>query len=334
MRFGKIPGRIILISAATTTFKGGWEDIDISLAENQHVIPCFAADAESVDNVAQGRKWMRDFNAGHRLGPTTVAEETIDNEPRHYTIVGLDKRQEGGRSFKVVDGDNRLFDMREDVLLETIMSVGCDAGGRLLGKFIFARVETQMRLIRVDSRLHQEMVKSEARRQSKNVAADELVAGGVYANRRGLVIYLGRVSTIDDTSGRAVQGEHLSIALSKLDQKDPARAFQNALINASSAGSFQLSKSITTVELISRIDIPADVIEHIRKQALAHVERYMYKLDDAKALGNWGLDEVKAMNLRKLKAASVMLNLSSHGPSATTREYQELLERYGAIGQS
>jgi hypothetical protein len=331
MRFGKIPTRIMLISATAKTFHCGWEDIDVSLAEDVNVVPCFAADAESADHIAQGRKWAQDTNIGQRLSNISPIEETFDNKPFALTLVGLEKRQEGGRSFKVIDDNKRLFDLREDVLLETLLSVGTTVGGRLNGGFIFARVGTQMRLIRVDSSLHAEMLKSEKRRQSQNVAADELVAGGVYANRRGLVIYLGRVNTIDDTTGRSVKGEHLSIALSKLDQKDPARAYQNALINASSASVFQLGKSITTVELMSRISVPDDLIEHIRKHALTHVERYMYSLSDARALEAWGLEEVKAMNRRKLKAASTILNLLPHEQGiALSVEYQALLERYSS----
>lgn len=345
MRFGKIPHSITLISAQAKPFKCGWEDIDVSLAEDVAVVPCFAADSESSDNLAQGRKWQHDFNLGHRLDSSLAAsgkagaEETILNEPRAYTVVGLEKRQEGGRSFKVIDDDNRLFDMREDVLLETLLSQGSSIGGRLNGGFVFARIGSQMRLVRVGSGLHGEMLKSEKRRQSKNVATSELVPGGVYANRRGLVIYLGVVDTVSATAGdtdsgaNVIRGHHLSIALSKHDQKDPGRAYQNALINASSSHTFQLSKSITTVELISRVEVPANPIEHIRLQALAHVERYMYALTDEKAIANWGVDEVKAMNRRRLEAASALLNLRVGGPDGIPNgefsgEYKALLARY------
>lgn len=358
MRFGKIPSRMALITTAPKIFRCGWEDVDGSLAEDKEVIPCFPADADSADNVAQGLKWGKQQNLFDRRSEAAPDQVVEDNLPRRLTVVGLEKRMEGGRSFKVVDEKARLFDLREDVLLETLLGVGVSKGGHLGGEFVFARVGSQMRLVRVGSTLHGEMLKTEKRRQSKNVKETELVVGGIYANRRELVIYLGQIDTVEDFISETdhhrmftaqatsehrklkgvsaavekrvkVRGEHLSVPVAKYMQLEPERALQNALLNAANSSSFQFGKTISAVELVGRLEVPDNIIERLRMRALENVNSRLHNLDESsRMVDSCGVDAVRAMNRKTVISASAMLNIRTHGSGAeVSAEYEELLKR-------
>jgi hypothetical protein len=338
MRFGKIPSKILFVRGIPTTFQCNWDDVDTSIAEGRQVVANFPADAESADNVAQALRWGHDQFRVHHLPDAEPKTEERKNEPFAITVIGLEKRMEGGRAFKVIDCVNRMFDLREDILLEALQSVGVSAGGRIAGEFVFAKLGSQMRLVRVGSSLHDELVKSQSRRQSKNVKESDLVVGGVYANRRGLVIYLGRVDTVEDilvgplsrerggatTAGDSqckklaaaadgtinrvlVVGEHLSISVPKYYQNDIARHFDDTSRNASRDYYFQFGKTFTAVELVSRLEVSADFIDRLRERALVLAPEH-------------------PLSKRDVTHRSPMLNIRRHGEGArATSEYEALL---------
>jgi hypothetical protein len=65
--------------------------------------------------------------------------EEVENTPKKIRVFTLEHRAEGGRAYKVVTEDGYYFDMREGVLLDTLVHCGCEADGTLGGEFVSAR---------------------------------------------------------------------------------------------------------------------------------------------------------------------------------------------------
>ena len=59
-------------------------------------------------------------------GPEPVVTERY-NDPFAVSIIDLDVRSQGGRAYKVIDEENRRFDLREDQVLEVFRRTGVHA---------------------------------------------------------------------------------------------------------------------------------------------------------------------------------------------------------------
>lgn len=142
------------------------------------------------------------------------------NDPFGITIIDLDVRSEGGRAYKVVDSQDRCFDLREDQVLEVFKHVGIHAGGQVPGSFVWGILGSQMRMVLVGGDLHKEMV---AQAESlKNFKRDQVAGrtptegtlqfGHIYRKRdQSLHLFLGRV--------KAPGAEKVSFAFVKLPNK-------------------------------------------------------------------------------------------------------------------
>ena len=101
-------------------------------------------------NLETARKWAtvwpnKDAN---------YTEETVNNTPRFYKILGIDIRGNGGRAYKVADENDRLFDLREDTLLDCVFNAEIKDCGRISDPLVWAVIGAQKHLIRVGSDLH------------------------------------------------------------------------------------------------------------------------------------------------------------------------------------
>jgi hypothetical protein len=84
----------------------------------------------------------------------------FNNPITNIRVAGLETRGNGGRAYKVVIDDLYYFDLREDVLLEAMIECGINKGGILNGEYIWVKIRSHMKLIRVGSPLHKEMIKA------------------------------------------------------------------------------------------------------------------------------------------------------------------------------
>jgi hypothetical protein len=192
---GYIPKKVMYISSKAHKLGSFWEekDLDIKEEEKIEVLPTFCADAENPKTIQTGRYW-----AG-RDKANPAKEQVFDNEPMtSVKIISLERRSEGGRAYKVIakrDDKNFFFDLREDVLLDTMLSVGVDKGGYLNGRFVWAIVGSQMKIIRVDSKLYNAMM--ELTNMRTLPVLKDLEIGGVYSGKNGQeYIYWGRVDYV------------------------------------------------------------------------------------------------------------------------------------------
>lgn len=151
------------------------------------------------------KRWVSNAaNSFRRTKSSKKGPEPVEraNDPFSITIIDLDVRSEGGRAYKVIDDENRRFDLREDQVIETLRNVGVNAGGKVPGQFVWGILGSQVRMVLVGGELHTEMVKqAETLRDFKRMQASGSLPtentfkfGHVYRKRDGSRhAFLGRV---------------------------------------------------------------------------------------------------------------------------------------------
>lgn len=189
-KIGSIPEKLIYVYSKSTCIDG------------ELVYPTFIADANKPKTIETGTNWAEIKEWDKTNSGISVLKLEVNNSPvSKIRISSLEKRGRGGRAYKVIitlPNKSELFyvDLREDVLMDTILEKGIDKKGILKGEFIWARVDTDMKLIRVGSKLHEEMIQS-TRLNSVKISKSKLEIGGVYSNKRHTKVYLGEFATVN-----------------------------------------------------------------------------------------------------------------------------------------
>lgn len=206
MKAGKIPQKIKLFCRPEITITySRWSDVGFkdTLAEEVKAIPTFIVDASNLKTQktaadwAGCAQWHWDPVTGKRVDvskPYTVVE--ADNLPvKSVRIIGLSIRGNGGRAYQALVDEKYLVDLREDVLLDTMLHVGIDVNGVLKGQYIFAQVNSEMKIIRVNSKLHDLMTESTKISDAK--AITNFIPGHIYESKTKKALYLGELWHVD-----------------------------------------------------------------------------------------------------------------------------------------
>jgi hypothetical protein len=180
---GSLPHKIDYISSKSMTkIEEYYEDTQ----ELFFVVKVYSTfPVEHGKSLDSAKSWAGD---GHR-------HILLDNTPlKNVRVIGLDIRGNGGRAYKVLIDDKYYVDLREDVILETILTVGIQAEGKLNGEYVWGKNGAQLKLIRVDSELHQQYIKGTTDRKTySEIKGADIVPGGCYLMKSGTKkIYLGR----------------------------------------------------------------------------------------------------------------------------------------------
>jgi hypothetical protein len=195
---GNIPENITYFSSSTKKLESYWENDSLHAGwVGQEVTPAFCSDTTNVKTMDTGRSWAEGGHWNQNKKP--VKEKNIKNDPiKGIRIVSLEKRSEGGRAYKVVTPDNYYFDVREDVLMDTMIEEGIEKNGILNGSFVWARVGAEMKLVRVDSDLHKALVIATADRTLKKFGYGDLEVGHIYKGKSAeCYLFLGYVDCSD-----------------------------------------------------------------------------------------------------------------------------------------
>jgi hypothetical protein len=141
-----------------------------------------------------GKKQFYWADEHERVPPET---ETILNSGfTNVRIWTIDSRMEGGRAYKCIDEEGRYFDIREDLLLEAMYNgeVKQTKNGIVLtGTYVWVRAHSQMRVARVGSVVHKELLEAKQRKAMKKITGKQQVIGGVYRKTDGnMYVYVGR----------------------------------------------------------------------------------------------------------------------------------------------
>lgn len=146
--------------------------------------------------------------------------EKVPNVPiTGITVHSLEHRGNGGRAYKVIFTHpcepelQLLADLREVELIDAMFETGIAIGGILPGAYVFARVSSQMKLIRVGSPVHTSLLVTVSRKKDGPLKKSELVVNHIYSTLGGDVrIYLGDfdvslcdIETVDSSTSGAYQ---------------------------------------------------------------------------------------------------------------------------------
>lgn len=189
-KIGSIPEKLIYVYSKSTCIDG------------ELVYPTFIADANKSETIETGVNWAEIKEWDKKNSDVSVSKLEVNNEPvSKVRISSLEKRGRGGRAYKVIvtlpnKSESFYVDLREDVLMDTILEKGIDKKGILKGDFIWARVNTDMKLIRIGSKLHEEMIQS-TKLNSVKISKSKLEVGGVYSNKHHTKVYLGEFTTVN-----------------------------------------------------------------------------------------------------------------------------------------
>jgi hypothetical protein len=146
----------------------------------------FAADETNAKTNASAEEWAK-----RRENDSYGGMARLENTPfETIELVSLVHRGNGGRAYKVRVHDKYIFDFREDVLMSCMLN-SVISRGKITGPFIFATVNSEMKIIQVDSELYrncQETTEFGSLQPIKNFEV-----GGVYKNKTSTSLYLGQV---------------------------------------------------------------------------------------------------------------------------------------------
>jgi len=202
---GSIPENLTLFARDETQAGFSWEDVKGGDIKHK-VRPVYISDSTNVKTKETGLNWMNQSYGVYegnkwvtRKNVGTIVE-TPNTPISNIRIVTLEIRDKGGRAYKCMADIGELkgayFDMREDVLLDCMFQQGIQLGGICEGPFIFARVDSQMKPVRIDSLLHTKMI--EATKHNEAAIIKEYEVGGVYTNKKcDEFVYVGKGYTRD-----------------------------------------------------------------------------------------------------------------------------------------
>lgn len=205
IKSGNIPKNLTFFVRSPETVYFRWYDVDYDDADKTEKImvnPCYISDTDNKKTLKTGKAWadQKIYNYETKSYVESASTTfTIENKPfNKLQIITLEIRDQGGRAYKVnaeIAEKIVYFDLREDVLLDIMFNSGIKPGAIIEGKFVFAKIGSQMKVIRVGSKLHEIMVQST---EFKTKAKLDLEIGGVYSNKlNDKYIFLGEFYTRD-----------------------------------------------------------------------------------------------------------------------------------------
>lgn len=306
IRSGHIPTDIVYIFGATSKVANRWDDADQPDEELVYteVTPAFVADADNEKSIKTGAAWAQNrcvvWDANTRASKTIAVVQKVqrENQPlENLRVIGLEIRGEGGRAYKALTPDGFYFDLREDVLLETMLSKGIQPGGVLAGRYIWARVGSEMKLVRLDSQLFTALLESGERAVLSSISKNKLEVGTIYETKLGdRGIFLGYTTTEswkldwpNKLSSHKNQymnnNDKPKLLVKKLNRHmlwfdvshwyfkntrvDPTPSlFQTALVQNDLSHYFSLRTSHAMVRAIGKVEVPEDVVEKVRLKAV------------------------------------------------------------------
>lgn len=201
MKLGKIPKKLKFYCRENTKIGFRWSDVEFedTSVSDISAIPVFITDAENPKTQSTALSWVTQKywhedpltnKRGYVSRPHMIIER--DNTAvKSVRIVGLDIRGNGGRAYRALVDETYLVDMREDVMLDTMINVGMGVNATLPGEYIFAQIGSEMKLIRVGSKLHDMMVETTTFGEKQPIT--KLIPGRIYASKTKTILYLGEV---------------------------------------------------------------------------------------------------------------------------------------------
>lgn len=299
---GNIPEHVTYFYSKKKKLESFWDNSAFHAGwVGQEVTPAFCSDTTNTKTMETGRTWAENQNRGYNPNniPSVPTQEiSRPNDPiSGIKIVSLEHRGEGGRAYKVVTTDNFYFDVREDVLMDTMIESGISAGGFLNGTYVWARVNSEMKLVRTGSKLHDALLVSTADRALSKIGYGNFKEGHIYSSKgKDQVIFLGYVDCV--TCKYEKPGNSYNYNNRSYNNPPPIMertdVYNGLLFTDYHEPSFKMNgfKDVTPtvktshsyIKDIGEVVVPANILDIIREHAnKKHLE---YAVDRSKYGGN------------------------------------------------
>lgn len=296
---GSIPKKISYVSSEEVEVAVGcawdisWGDDEdgTNSSPKQKVLPTFPIDPTDAKGMARAIAWASDngYNWNTRSKITSKPQiEEVDNLPiKDIRVLSLEERGQGGRAYKVLVG-RYYVDLREDVMMDTMLQVGIDAGGILKGEYVWAKMGSQTKLVRVGSELHRLLTEFESKKDIKPVGKGDLEVGGIYQDRKkNRAIFVGYVNTV---TYKSLDPTPYYNRNGKADFKYKKTVIKKAMLFYEFIGTekidkvvkemkkdnshfyYKIKKSHTYIEKVDQITIPNNITDYLRDKALKDVK--------------------------------------------------------------
>lgn len=262
------------------TIRTGWSSGGNKLIVEREVIPTFPATGDK--NKETGRSWARRFGARYNrsVADRPIIETERKNTPISITMCGLEHRREGGRAYKVVTDDGHFFDLREDVLLEAMLSQGVRKGGKLGGKYVWAVIGSQRKLVRHKSELYKDLLEASKRRKLVTLKVGDLTPGYIYEKKDGT-----RVAFIDHIR---VNGKKRTLWFETYNSKTDAELQTKFNANKNSFSYYKTRTSFTVVRKTGKLQrIPRDIVDTLGNKGLDIINETIEESSWAFRDGEW-----------------------------------------------
>ena len=340
---GIIPEKISYVYSVQTDVNTGcsW-DIDYldEKSPKEKVYPTFPADAGDEKMMIRASEWAKNNNQSWDSKknewiktkiPVTI--NTVDNKPiKKVRLLSLEFRGEGGRAYKVLLDDKYYVDMREDVLVDVLLQTGI-TNGILGGEYVWGKLGSQMRLMRIGSELHKMLQTSTIQKDMPKIKPDELEVGGVYRSRKGEHgIFIGYVNTTEythpttkdrytmprpkpDFNFKKTNRKKSMIFFEPYPHEDPKEAFKELDIKETEYR-FKIRKSHNFIEKVGDVKITKDFVAIRRKQETDKIKQDILEFTGHKAPKK-GYARLEAWTLvSNICYNSEWLNVSKYGDPA------------------
>ncbi len=200
----------------------------------------------------------------------------IKNKPMvDLRIVAKESKNGGPSIYKVVDTDGYYFDLHDDVLMECIMDDGIKPSGILTGAYIWAKLGSSMKIVKVGSSIYNALTRSTNRKKLPKIDNKDLKAGNVYMTRSGRrYIYMGHVNTIymsfKDSISDLKKSQYLKrILLYRINNYNTSSQEQIDLsLQSNNLSQLELTTNTNFVEKLEQLNIDKDIISTLRRIAI------------------------------------------------------------------
>jgi hypothetical protein len=344
---GSIPDKICYVYNGSKQVSVGctW-DIDYGPeAKNitEEVLPTFPADNNDIKMLSTAINWAKSNYQYSNRGVTTIPDpnqDVVDNEIiTNVKVLSVESRGNNGRAYKALIG-KYYVDLREDVVMDTMLQSGVDAGGVLKGEFIWTKCGSQMKLVRVGSELHKIIVEFDSKKSLKPVGKNKLEVGTIYQTRKKQkALFLGCVDTIqlkntfesDNKEKYRYKSDYhnpkyLEFTETKITKQmlflsiksyqtleDNLKVLDKTNDKDYSNYHFELKKAHNYIEKVESIDLDPDVLEIIRSNCLNKIKLDVLDFIQAKKNPHHGGYRGTAYNLSlQITDYSKFINMSLH----------------------
>jgi hypothetical protein len=306
---GSIPKEVCYVSSEQQEVSvgcswdiGGWYDADDennTAVGKEKVFPTFPIENGDEKSFKRAKEWAESHHAYYSDKPKKITAESVvvENKPiKKVRLLSLEERGNGGRAYKALIDGKYYVDMREDVLMDTILKTGVDAGGILRGEYVWAKMGSQMRLVRVDSELYKLITEFESKKDLKPVGKNDLEVGGIYQDRKkNKSIFVGYVNTCVFSQENSTPNyydrekrvsdfkfKHTLIKKGLLFFDVPAHeknvdSWAKKMKTEDNSYYFKIKKTHTYIEKVGEVSLPKNIISSLRDKALKEIKNNILK---------------------------------------------------------